>query len=121
MQITLKAVQIIIQPRCHDVGAVGGNKDVASILLRHGADVNLRDKDGKTILMMAVINGHQALVELLLDNKADITAQNEVSVGSVCLKESKAPYGAYNTNITRCPRNLVAKTNKYLTPVAKAN
>ena len=59
--------------------AVGGNKDVASLLLRNNADINARDKDGKTALMIAVVNGHQPLVEILLENKADISIQNEVS------------------------------------------
>lgn len=59
------------------VAAVGGNREVAGLLVRRGADVNWRDKDGKTAMMMAVINGHQGLVELLTEHDADITIKNE--------------------------------------------
>ncbi|XP_044879644.1 fibronectin type 3 and ankyrin repeat domains protein 1 isoform X4 [Mauremys mutica] len=37
------------------VSAVTGNKDVASLLIEAGADVNMKDKDGKTPLMSVVI------------------------------------------------------------------
>lgn len=60
--------------------AVTGNADVANTLLRHGTDIDKRDKDGKTALMMAVINGHENLVKLLLENGADIKITNEVQL-----------------------------------------
>jgi len=42
------------------------------------ADMNVVDKDGKTPLMLAVINGFQSLVELLLRNDADVSVTNQV-------------------------------------------
>ena len=63
----------------HFTAAVGGDKECAAQLLRNGAKVNQTDKDGKTALMMAVVNGHTALVELLLDKGADISLKSEVS------------------------------------------
>jgi hypothetical protein len=57
---------------------VTGNRDVAKLLISKGAKVDHKDRDGKTALMVAVVNGHQPLVELLLDHKADIYVQNEV-------------------------------------------
>ena len=59
--------------------AVGGNKDCAAQLIRKGARVNDTDKDGKTALMIAVVNGHLGLVDLLLDNSADISLKSAVS------------------------------------------
>ncbi|KAK1793474.1 hypothetical protein P4O66_011855, partial [Electrophorus voltai] len=59
------------------VSAMSGNAAVASLLIRAGADVNVRDKDGKTPLMAAVLNNHEELVELLLDNGADHHVKNE--------------------------------------------
>lgn len=57
---------------------MNGNRSVALTLLVCGAQVNLQDKDGKTALMVAIINGHQELVELLLQKNADITVKNLV-------------------------------------------
>lgn len=56
--------------------SVNGNRNVALTLLVCGALVNVQDKDGKTALMVAIINGHQELVELLLQKNADITVKN---------------------------------------------
>lgn len=58
--------------------AVSGNADVANTLMRYGSEIDKRDKDGKTALMMAVVNGHERLVKLLLDSGADLTITNEV-------------------------------------------
>ena len=61
---------------------MSANKDMATMLLRSGADINVRDKDGKTPLMIAVINGHQPLVEVLLEHNADLSIKNDVSFTS---------------------------------------
>lgn len=57
--------------------SVGGNKDVAEMLLRFKADVNAVDKDNKSALMIAVINGNQPLVQTLVEHGADINIKNE--------------------------------------------
>ncbi len=40
-----------------DTASVGGNADVCRSLLRHGANPNARDKDGKTALMVCAHGG----------------------------------------------------------------
>lgn len=40
------------------VSAVSGNQSVASVLIGAGADVNVKDKDGKTPLMVCVSSEH---------------------------------------------------------------
>lgn len=57
--------------------SVGGNRDVALTLLMAGADINAQDRDGKTALMIGIINGHQPLVELLLKRNANLKVKNE--------------------------------------------
>ncbi|XP_044924807.1 fibronectin type 3 and ankyrin repeat domains protein 1 [Mustela putorius furo] len=63
------------------VSAVSGNQSVASVLIEAGADVNMRDKDGKTPLMVAVLNNHEELVQLLLSKGADASVKNEFGKG----------------------------------------
>uniref|UniRef100_A0A673N8X1 Fibronectin type 3 and ankyrin repeat domains protein 1-like n=1 Tax=Sinocyclocheilus rhinocerous TaxID=307959 RepID=A0A673N8X1_9TELE len=64
------------------VSAISGNAAVASILLQAGADVNIRDKAGKTPLMVAVLNNHVELVKLLLASGADHHMKNEYGAGA---------------------------------------
>lgn len=64
------------------VSAISGNAAVASVLLQAGADVNVRDKAGKTPLMVAVLNNHVELVKLLLDSGADHHLKNEYGAGA---------------------------------------
>ncbi|XP_043912117.1 fibronectin type 3 and ankyrin repeat domains protein 1 isoform X2 [Protopterus annectens] len=63
------------------VSAVSGNVDAASSLIQAGANVNAKDKDGKTPLMVAVLNNHEPLVRLLLAKGADLTVTNEYGIG----------------------------------------
>lgn len=51
----------------------GGHKEKAIILLKHKADINARDEDGDTALMMAC---SLDMTKLLLKNGADINAKN---------------------------------------------
>ncbi|XP_058527317.1 fibronectin type 3 and ankyrin repeat domains protein 1 isoform X1 [Ochotona princeps] len=63
------------------VSAMSGNQRVASLLIEAGADVNVKDRDGKTPLMVAVLNNHEELVQLLLERGADATIKNEFGKG----------------------------------------
>ncbi|XP_048090138.1 fibronectin type 3 and ankyrin repeat domains protein 1 isoform X3 [Alosa alosa] len=70
------------------VSAVSGDAEMAALLIRAGADVNVRDRDGKTPLMVAVLNNHEALVKLLLDNGADKHAKNGFGLGAIEMAKS---------------------------------
>ncbi|XP_010867031.1 fibronectin type 3 and ankyrin repeat domains 1 protein isoform X3 [Esox lucius] len=70
------------------VSAVTGEAAVAALLITAGADVNARDRDGKTPLMIAVLNNHEGLVKLLLENGADRWIKNEF--GSSAMEMAKA-------------------------------
>lgn len=47
-----------------------GHKNIAAILLKHGADINLRSSDGRTALIWCAFRNHAKLAEFLLENGA---------------------------------------------------
>jgi hypothetical protein len=46
------------------------------LLIKYGADVNLKDMYGQTCIYYAILSGKVEIVEFLLDNKADISIQD---------------------------------------------
>jgi cytohesin len=56
--------------------AISGHKDVAELLLAHGADVSARSSFSDAPLDEAVRGGHKEVVELLLAHGADINAKD---------------------------------------------
>ncbi|KAF7239229.1 Fibronectin type 3 and ankyrin repeat domains protein 1 [Varanus komodoensis] len=63
--------------------AITGKADVAVLLIDAGADVNTKDKDGKTPLMVAALNNQEELVTLLLERGADPDIKNEFGKGAL--------------------------------------
>lgn len=53
-----------------------GNKNIASILLRHNAKTSIKDNKGKTVLHLAAIKGYKDLVNQLLENDIDTTLKD---------------------------------------------
>jgi ankyrin repeat protein len=49
-----------------------GRTSIVKLLLEKGTDVDALDSDGMTVLICAVIFGHEEMVRLLLENGADI-------------------------------------------------
>lgn len=93
--------------------AVTGDKDCAGLLIREGADVNTTDKDGKTALMIGVVNGHLALVQLLLDNGADITLKTEVRLTPPLPPQGPIPWNhplSTTLKTERTPSHTVPQT-----------
>ena len=54
------------------IASSSGHNASVELLLTHGADINAKDKYGRTALMYASKHGHTAIVELLLNHGADI-------------------------------------------------
>lgn len=53
-----------------------GNLEIAHLLLDRGAEINRSDREGKTALMKAVMNGHEEMARFLFERGADLTARD---------------------------------------------
>jgi len=84
----------IITPETLDVLEDGDFIDYSKLLLKHGADPNIKNKRGETPLIKASIVDDLILAELLLSNGADPNSQD--SNGATALIHS-----ADNINITK--------------------
>ena len=51
--------------------AYPGNDSTVSILIQHGADINIQGKDGDTALHWAAVNGKNEVTKILLEAGAD--------------------------------------------------
>ncbi len=60
-----------------------GQREVATLLLDRGADINARSTNGSSPLMMAVYEGHENLVRLLLARGADRSVKNDRGDGAL--------------------------------------
>ncbi len=69
--------------------ATDGAKDKVLALLGQGVDIEVRNEDGNTPLMLAYLGGHKETMKVLLDRGADIHAQNNTGVSPVRAASAK--------------------------------
>lgn len=64
------------------LAAGSGRLDIARVLLQHGASINHTEKD-MTVLMTAAQGGHTNMVELLLQNDAEVTLRKSTKASDL--------------------------------------
>ena len=64
---------------------IAGNKEIVQQVLAKKADTNVRGKDGRTPLYLAVLHGHIEIIHLLIDSGADIDTPETSSLGETPL------------------------------------
>lgn len=67
--------------------AIYGRTRVLEAMLSRGVSPNLRDRNGRTLLMLAAENGHRDTVRMLLDRGADPNARS--ALGETALELAK--------------------------------
>jgi uncharacterized protein len=62
-----------------------GNLEIVKELIDKGVDLNVRNKKGKTPLILAAWNGYIEISKLLIENNADLNVQDENGVTALIL------------------------------------
>jgi ankyrin repeat protein len=76
----------------NEVGA--DNKERIELFLEAGMNINVRDKDGNTALMLASMNGDPEIVNLLIRKGADINARSATGYTALMYVSSKGDTAA---------------------------
>lgn len=69
-----------------------GFKNLINILLKHGADINIRSSEGRNGLMWAAFRNNIGVAELLLDNGIDIEAEDNAGWNALDIAIMKMNY-----------------------------
>ena len=69
-----------------------GFQNIAAILLKHGADINIRSSDGRTPLMWAAFRNNAAMAAYLMDNGASIDMEDNDGWNAMDLSIIKMNY-----------------------------
>jgi hypothetical protein len=69
--------------------ADAGDAKTVATFLDKGLDPNSTDKQGNTLLMIAAVQGHEALVKLLIERKADVARRSPAGDSALMLASLK--------------------------------
>lgn len=70
----------------HNTSAVG-KAEVLELLLTHGANINLQNKDGETALIVAIKNKQTQAVKYLIEKGADVNLRTKDNINALYIAE----------------------------------
>ena len=88
------------------------NKEIASLLLSSGAELDCADAEGRTPLMQHAWNDDQFMVTNLLERGADVEVASRMgntALHEVRIEESNLCSSSKNTLQNRCPEETLAQ------------
>ena len=89
-----------------------GDEEMSALLIKKKADIEAKDNEGNTALMMAATKENIKVVELLLGNGADLNARNNSGNTALALAKSS---GVYRTQVVRRLLNTQAHAKVAIT------
>eukprot|EP01117_Protostelium_nocturnum_P016737 TRINITY_DN6690_c0_g1_i3.p1 TRINITY_DN6690_c0_g1~~TRINITY_DN6690_c0_g1_i3.p1 ORF type:complete len:310 (-),score=69.97 TRINITY_DN6690_c0_g1_i3:69-998(-) len=97
--------------------AAGSSLEVTKFLLKKGAKVNVKNKEGLTPLHVACTSGGSGIIDILLYNKADKNACNDMGVTPLHLACTSGSYYSVDSLLSWSPDvNAIIPSSK-LTPL----
>ncbi|KIE05192.1 hypothetical protein NF27_DM00010 [Candidatus Jidaibacter acanthamoeba] len=67
------------------IAACAGYIEIAKLLIKYHAEVDIQDIDGKTVLHYAIDSGEKEIVKLLLKNGANMHTQTKLGISPFML------------------------------------
>ena len=83
-----------------------GNREMIHNLIRNGIDVNVKNENGMTPLMVAAQNGHLELCEMLIGSGADVNISNSVTGDTSLIYSSETGHTTCVNKLSEFHANL---------------
>ncbi len=97
--------------------AFDGDIEQAKLNISQGADINEKNRDGQTPLLVALSYGHTSIVKLLIDEGADINAMDKSEKTALHLAAFKGNTEAIELLVAKEGLNIDAKDSQNRTPL----
>jgi len=96
-----------------------GDINTVERLLKHGADIQVKDNDGNTACMLAALSGNDAIAQLLMEHGANINGRN-VAGDNVMHMAARLDNPALISQLRNLGANIKEKNARKFTPLSVA-
>ena len=59
---------------------ISGHEEIVEISLAQGADINIQDEDGRSVLFLAIRNRYRRMAEMYIERSIDINLVSEMQL-----------------------------------------